>query len=80
MKEDTFIGTGIPDRSVPPHYRVFPNTEAIEIIQLALTPEEFEGYIKGNILKYRLRAGKKGAASSCLRKAEHYEEMLYGKG
>ena len=46
--------------------------EAIEIIRNTLTPEEFRGYIKGNVLKYTIRAGKKAGASEAkdLAKAE----------
>ena len=41
------------------HYELWENFEAIDIIKLALTDEEYKGFLKGNILKYRLRAGKK---------------------
>jgi hypothetical protein len=43
----------------PPHYTAYA-TEVIDIIEKMLTPEEFKGYLKGNIIKYRLRAGLKG--------------------
>ena len=39
----------------PEHYQLFPDTEVIAIIESSLTKEEFKGYCKGNILKYRLR-------------------------
>jgi hypothetical protein len=49
----------------PRHYRLFADgQQAIDIIQGALTPEEFAGYCKGNVLKYRLRAGEKGAGGT----------------
>ena len=35
----------------PPHYRQG-GIECIDAIAAALTPEEFAGYCKGNILKY----------------------------
>jgi hypothetical protein len=41
------------------HYELWENFEAIDLIKLALTYEEYKGFLKGNILKYRLRAGKK---------------------
>ena len=41
------------------HYELWENFEAIDVIKLALTDEEYKGFLKGNILKYRLRAGKK---------------------
>ena len=42
----------------PSHYTTG-NIEVIDFIQDKLTPEEFEGYCKGNALKYICRAGKK---------------------
>ena len=40
-----------------PHYELWPGTEAIDVMAASLSPEELRGYIKGNILKYKLRAG-----------------------
>lgn len=39
----------------PTHYEIFPGTQVIEVIKSVLTEEEFKGFCKGNILKYRLR-------------------------
>ena len=41
------------------HYELWEDFEAIDVIKLALTDDEYKGFLKGNILKYRLRAGKK---------------------
>lgn len=43
----------------PSHYMLFDDIEAIEVIARSMTHEQFKGYCFGNILKYRLRAGKK---------------------
>lgn len=43
----------------PSHYMLFDDIEAIEVIARSMTHEQFKGYCLGNILKYRLRAGKK---------------------
>ncbi|CAJ29353.1 nucleotide kinase [Escherichia phage K1F] len=43
----------------PSHYMLFDDIEAIEVIARSMTREQFKGYCLGNILKYRLRAGKK---------------------
>lgn len=43
----------------PSHYMLFDGIEAIEVIAHSMTREQFKGYCFGNILKYRLRAGKK---------------------
>lgn len=42
----------------PLHYNWL-KKEVIEIIKDCLTPEEYIGYLKGNIIKYSLRAGLK---------------------
>jgi hypothetical protein len=49
--------------------------ECIEAIQAALTPEEFKGYCKGNVLKYVWREQHKGGNES-LRKANWYMQWL----
>ena len=43
----------------PSHYMLVDDIEAIEVIARSMTREQFKGYCFGNILKYRLRAGKK---------------------
>jgi len=61
----------------PQHYKVFPEAEAIDIISKVLTTEELKGYLKGNILKYRLRAGHKGdKLEQDIAKADKYREWL----
>lgn len=61
----------------PRHYLVFPDTEALDIIKAALTDEEFRGYLKGNALKYRLRAGKKDKLEQDIAKAQQYADWLF---
>lgn len=58
----------------PSHYNQG-TFETIEIIKDKLTPEEFKGYIKGNIIKYVTReAYKKGVED--LKKAQWYLNYL----
>jgi hypothetical protein len=45
-----------------------------EVMQLVLTHEEFVGYLKGNIIKYSLRQGRK--ESDDAGKAKHYMQKL----
>ena len=59
----------------PSHYDLFDGTEAIEIIARSLTKEEFRGYCFGNLLKYRLRCGKKDDVNQELSKADKYKEL-----
>ena len=47
-----------------------------DVMQAVLTPEEFQGYLKGNVLKYSLRAGKKAGADDDAAKAKHYAQKL----
>jgi hypothetical protein len=47
----------------PPHYRQG-EIECIEAIEAALTPEEFRGYCKGNVIKYTWRERHKGGGES----------------
>lgn len=62
----------------PNHYQLFEGVEAIEVIARSMTQEMFKGYCLGNILKYRLRAGKKGEMATLEKdtaKAEFYKEL-----
>ena len=61
----------------PEHYRQG-EIECIDAIEAALTPEEFRGYCKGNILKYVWRERHKAGAES-LAKAEWYLRRLLAK-
>lgn len=58
----------------PEHYRQG-EIECIDAIQAALTPDEFRGYCKGNVLKYVWRERHKGQAMS-LAKARWYLDRL----
>ena len=59
----------------PPHYTAG-GIETIDYIQAKLTPEEFRGYLRGNILKYSSRAGLKGDADEDLGKMVWYANKL----
>ncbi|BFH14530.1 hypothetical protein J6TS7_44630 [Paenibacillus dendritiformis] len=54
----------------PSHYTVG-GIETIDIIRAKLTPEEFSGYCKGNVMKYISRARWKGGDED-LKKARKY--------
>jgi hypothetical protein len=58
----------------PPHYTQG-DIECIDAIQAALTPEEFRGYCKGNVMKYVWREQHKGLFDS-LAKAIWYMQRL----
>ena len=55
----------------PAHYKVG-GIETIDFIQAKLSPEEFRGYLKGNMLKYLSRASNKGNYEEDMLKARWY--------
>lgn len=64
----------------PSHYTFF-QKEVIDVIKECLTPEEFKGYLKGNVIKYRMRAGIKGGTEKRqedLDKSNWYQDRLNG--
>ena len=74
---DSSLEPGTEDLMVdsPPHYTVG-GYEALDVIKAKLTPEEYRGYCKGNILKYVMRANYKGAHDIDCSKAEYYAREL----
>ena len=59
----------------PKHYQILEGVESIEIIASALTEDQWKGFCLGNILKYRIRAGKKDELTQDIGKADFYEEL-----
>lgn len=60
------------------YYRLWGNFEAIDLIRDQLTDDELMGYYKGNILKYKCRAGNKPGEpiEKDLEKAKEYQRWL----
>lgn len=78
QSKPTAIGLGDSVRK-PSHYQVFDGVESIEIIARSMTVSEFRGFCMGNVLKYRLRAGKKSELATMekdLNKAAFYQELF----
>lgn len=50
--------------------------ETIEIIKAKLTPEQFKGYLLGNVLKYSSRLNFKGFAKRDIEKLATYSNWL----
>lgn len=63
----------------PKHYMTFPDAEAIDLIEMVLTKKEFIGYLKGNYMKYRLRAGDKDNLRQDIEKSKWYQGELFAK-
>ena len=45
------------------------------VMEMVLTDEEFQGFLKGNIIKYTMRAGRKDGSDD-EGKAKHYMKKL----
>lgn len=56
------------------HYKDMP-MQPWDVMQAVLTPEEFRGYLKGNVIKYAMRQGKKEGTDDA-GKAQHYAQKL----
>lgn len=63
----------------PKYYQIINNIESIDIIAKCMTVEQFSGFCLGNILKYRIRAGKKGSLEQDIAKANEYELIFKNK-
>jgi hypothetical protein len=59
----------------PTHYTAG-GIETIDFLKAKLTPEEYRGYIKGNILKYLSRANFKGSHDTDMLKVAEYATYL----
>ena len=59
----------------PTHYNTG-DIECIEAIQASMTTRQFQGYLKGNVMKYVWRHEYKGKMLDDLRKARWYLDKL----
>lgn len=59
----------------PSHYTTG-TVECIEAIKASMTPEEFKGFLKGNVMKYVFRYRLKGKPLQDLQKAQWYMDRL----
>lgn len=70
-----FNGTSADDLQVSgSHYKDMP-VQPWAVMEAVLTHDEFVGFLKGNIIKYSLRAGRKDGSDDA-GKAEHYMMKL----
>jgi len=53
--------------------------ETMNIIEAKLTPEQFKGYLLGNIIKYSCRANFKGQGKRDMEKVGIYSGILWGE-
>ena len=59
----------------PSHYTVG-GIEALDMMEIKLTPREFIGAMKAQVLKYTMRASYKGKEKQDLEKADFYSKRL----
>ena len=64
-----------PDNVNHPKHYLKGGLECIQVSKVQLTPEQYKGYIYGNVLKYMWRWPDKNGLED-LRKAKHYLEWL----
>jgi hypothetical protein len=57
------------------HYLDMP-IQPWEVMEAVLTREEYIGFLRGNVIKYSLRAGRKQGADDDVDKARHYARQL----
>lgn len=57
------------------HYKDMP-MQPWAVMESVLTRDEFIGFLKGNIIKYSMRAGQKAGATKDGEKAWHYKQKL----
>ena len=70
-----FNGTSADDIQVSgSHYKDMP-IQPWALMEAVLTPEEFRGFLKGNVIKYSMRAGRKEGSDDA-GKARHYMQKL----
>ncbi len=65
------------DINHPSHYTAG-TIECIDAIEAALTPEEYRGYLKGNILKYTWRERQKEGDKAMGKARWYIDRMLRG--
>lgn len=70
------IGEPVPDMvNEPPHYTQG-DIECIDAIRASMTPLEYAGFLKGQVIKYLWRYRLKGKLVEDLKKADYYQKKL----
>lgn len=60
----------------PPHYAGEGGIECIDAIRAALGREQFIGFLRGQVIKYTWRTGKKDSAEQDAKKCAWYQHRL----
>ena len=59
----------------PPHYTTG-GIETLDVIRAKMSPDRFQGYLMGNVLKYLLRCEYKEKRIEDIKKAQFYLNLL----
>ena len=59
----------------PKHYADMP-VEPLEVIKSVLTYEEYIGFLKGNAIKYAMRAGRKSGSDDVAKFGFYKDELI----
>ena len=70
-----FNGTRADDLQISGNHYKEMAVQPWELMESVLTHEEFVGYLKGNVIKYAMRAGRKDGSDDA-GKAHHYRLKL----
>lgn len=67
------------DNNIPNHYKGSENIDVIDFLYQQLPFEQFKSFMKGNMIKYPVRAGRKDDELEDFKKARDYAERLIEK-
>ncbi|MBE7340804.1 DUF3310 domain-containing protein [Staphylococcus haemolyticus] len=67
------------DSNIPNHYKGSENIDVIDFLYQQLPFEQFKGFMKGNMIKYPVRAGRKDDELADFKKARDYADRLIEK-
>lgn len=67
------------NNNIPNHYKGSENIDVIDFLYQQLPFEQFKGFMKGNMIKYPVRAGRKDDELADIKKARDYADRLIEK-
>ncbi|WP_059767451.1 DUF3310 domain-containing protein [Staphylococcus haemolyticus] len=67
------------DSNIPNHYKGSENIDVIDFLYQQLPFEQFKGFMKGNMIKYPVRAGRKDDELADIKKVRDYADRLIEK-
>ena len=71
--------SGDVDHNTPQHYKGSGDIDVIDFLYQQLSLDEFKGFMKGNMVKYPVRAGRKDDELADIKKARDYADRLIEK-